>query len=420
MRLNLSKKIILTIQAGVLFGVVLFGFVLFFFVKSNIERQIDVQLASISSLKTSHIKQYLDFHVLEVESSVKSSHIKESLIDLLQGKSKDNGAMVISMLSDGMIDSSDLLDIYVINNDGIIVASNNKEEEGKIKSDEKYFISGKEKTTIQNFSYDLSSKEIITTIATPIKDNAGKSIGVLATKINTAEINKLMINRAGLGETGETFLVNSFNFVTTDLLKEKNTSLKKALYLPQINTCLKGNSSFYHMNDYFGDKVYGYARYLPELDACLISKINESELLKPIEQMIPQMIVFILIIFLVTLIFGYFIGESIIRPLHVLNDQVIKVKNGDMDVLIEPKTDDEVGDMAISFKEMLSRLKELYKNLEDKVKERTEELEKSEKKLGESLDLYEKNNKMMINRELEMIKLKEQIRELEESKKNNE
>lgn len=416
MRLTLSKKIIGTIQLSVLSGIFLFGIFTLFFIRNNIEKQINIQLESISSLKTANIKQYLDFHILEVESSIKSNHIKAELVNLLEGKSKDNGSIVIKMLLDGMIYSSDLLNIYIIDNDGVVLSSNTKTEEGKIRSNESYFRNGKEKTTVQSFHHDISSKEIITIISTPIKDDKNKTIGVFAVEINIVDINKLMSNRAGLGETGETFLVNSLNFVTTDLLKEKDAALKKTIYLPQIDKCLNGNSNFWNTEDYHGDKVYGYARYLPEINSCLVSKVDSNELLKPIKEIIPELILFILIICFATLILGYLIGESIIRPLRILRDKALKVKDGDLDIQIERESNDEVGDMAISFKEMLAKLKELYKNLESKVKERTDKLEESEKKLQKNLDLYEKINKIMVGRELEMIKLKKELENLKNNK----
>ena len=155
------------------------------------------------------------------------------------------------------------------------------------------------------------------------------------------------------------------------------------------------------------------------MESCLISKVDYSEAMSPVFSLIPKLILFIIIIFILTLFSGYFIGQSIVKPLQTLRDKALKVKDGDMNVEIEPELNDEVGDMAISFKEMLFKLKELYQNLENKVKERTEKLEISEKKLEGSLELYEKNNKMMINRELEMVKLKERIRELETEIQNN-
>jgi nitrate/nitrite-specific signal transduction histidine kinase len=97
----------------------------------------------------------------------------------------------------------------------------------------------------------------------------------------------------------------------------------------------------------------------------------------------------------------------------VLKEKTVKIKEGNFDVFVEPTSNDEIGDLTSAFKEMLLKLKELYANLETRVQERTQKLEESERKLKENLTTSENNNKMMIGRELEMIGLKEQIKELQ-------
>jgi len=59
-----------------------------------------------------------------------------------------------------------------------------------------------------------------------------------------------------------------------------------------------------------------------------------------------------------------------------------------------------------------NELDALNNELEQKVAERTEMAEKSEAKMKESLQELEKTNKFMVGRELKMIELKKQIKEL--------
>lgn len=419
MRLSLSKKIIITIEVAVLSTAVILSLIFFFFLESNTKNEINMRLTSISYLKGDYISQYFNFSILDIETNINSREVHSEVVKLLKGDKNTNKEKVLLLLDNNMVNRSELIDFSILNNDGVIVASNNKQEEGKIKADESYFVDGKIRTTLKSFVYDLTFKKIILTIATPVKDTDGSVLGVFAVKINTENINYLMSNRLGLGETGETFLVNTSHVVITDLKKENGAALKKTIYLPQINSCLDKNSNHYLLNDYHGDKAFGYARWVPEIESCLISKVDYSEAMDPVLSLIPRLLLFIIVIFILALFSGYLISQSIVKPLQTLRDKALKVKDGDMDVEIEPELNDEVGDMAISFKEMLNKLKELYQNLEDKVKERTEKLEISERKLEGSLELYEKNNKMMINRELEMIKLKERIKELEEDKQNH-
>jgi len=414
MRLNLSKKIIITIEACVLLSIILLGVITYIFLGDTLKSETNSRLSSISYLKGNYIKQYLDFRTSEIEAVAKSKYTNASIVNLLLGK-KNN--LSLTLLTDGIINTKSLLELSVVDKNGKVISSTNDQEIGKIKENEIYFIEAKNKTTVQMFNYDISDKKIVTIISTPVVDKKGNFIGILSEKIDNTEINQLMYDRNGLGVTGETYLVNSSNFVTTDLLKEPGSILKKTIFLPQVNQCLDKNSNFYYLKDYHGDLVYGYARWFPEIDSCLITKIDQKEVAAPISGIIAQIIALVVIVGTTSLIFGYFISSSIVRPLRVLRGQVLKITDGDLNVQIQSNSNDEIGDMANSFKEMLSKLKELYLRLEEKVKERTLELEKSEKKLEEALSVSEKNNKMMIGRELEMIKLKQEISNLKESKK---
>ena len=50
----------------------------------------------------------------------------------------------------------------------------------------------------------------------PVQDQ-GETFGVIAGRANLAGLNQIMIERAGLGETGETYLVGSNHRLLTDL-----------------------------------------------------------------------------------------------------------------------------------------------------------------------------------------------------------
>ena len=389
MKITLSKKIILTIGAGVIASSVFLSIMTLLFMNQISRDETNLRLNSISYLKSNSVNQYLQMHVLETKNTIRNKEINKILLSILDKNLKIDRNQLIVDVKEYFLHKDNLLDFSILNEEGVVVASINEGEVGKIKKEKIYFLNAKDETFVQNFSYDILTKQIVTIISSPIKNKDGKTVGVLFEKINTNNINKIMTNRDGLGDTGETFFVNSFNFVTTDLLKEPKGRFAKMIYLPQINDCLKGNSSYYLLNDYRGDKVFGYARWIPEINSCLISKIDKKEIMTPIINLIPRIIAFLVIILLTTLIFGYLVGKSIIKPLKNLRAKAIKIKGGDLDVSINPETSDEVGDLAVVLNGMILKLKNVYKGLEDMVQKRTMELEKSERKLRDSLSKAE-------------------------------
>jgi methyl-accepting chemotaxis protein len=65
-------------------------------------------------------------------------------------------------------------------------------------------------------------------IAAPMRHYVGV-IGVVVFQVNTEQINKIMSERAGLGETGETYLVGSDNTMRSDSSGEGNRTVQSSL-----------------------------------------------------------------------------------------------------------------------------------------------------------------------------------------------
>ena len=78
---------------------------------------------------------------------------------------------------------------------------------------------------------------------------------------------------------------------------------------------------------------------------------------------------------------------------------------GNLDVKIDVRSNDEIGDLAYNFKLMAKNLKNNRENLENQVWERTKDLNNKIKEL-------ERFKELTVGRELKMIEIKKQIKEL--------
>lgn len=386
MRFTLSKKIIFTIGTGMIFASILLGASAFIFISQISRDATNERLNSISHLKSSYINKYISERVLEIKDLVEKKEIKKDLQNILLGDMNlKEGQAVIDSIKDRYLTKNNVLDLSLLDNSGNVLISTDRQEIGKIKNIEDFFYSSTSNIKVDHFKYDFSTKKIITIIYGPIKDQDNNIIGILQERIDVKAINEILKNQEGLGSTGETFLVNPFNFVVTDLLKEPNSVLTRSIYLSQINDCLSGNSNYYSLKDYNNDEVYGYARWIPGIKSCLVTKIDKKEIITPVMQPLPRVIVFFVIILVITLWAGFYVGESIIKPIRNLRNKAIRIKNGDLGVVVKQETNDEIGDLANVFKEMIHKLRNVYEGLEEKVKERTLELKKSEEQLKEAL-----------------------------------
>ena len=111
---------------------------------------------------------------------------------------------------------------------------------------------------------------------------------------------------------------------------------------------------------------------------------------------------------------------TVINPIKELQKGMEIIGAGSLDQRIKIQRRDEIGELASGFNEMAKKLQERTEalrqekvNLEKKVKQRTKEVEKSKKELQERIEQMEKFHKLAVDRELKMVELKKNIRELE-------
>ena len=114
------------------------------------------------------------------------------------------------------------------------------------------------------------------------------------------------------------------------------------------------------------------------------------------------------------------ITKSIVNPVLKLTAATEKVSKGDLSSRADITTNDEIGELATSFNKMtedLSTSMEKEKKLvaqaaADAEKKRAVELEKAYKELREKSERLEKFHEVTVDREEDMVRLKEEINAL--------
>ena len=197
--------------------------------------------------------------------------------------------------------------------------------------------------------YPPSNSEPASFIGTAIISN-GKYLGAFIVQLPIEPLDEIMQVTAGMGETGETYVVGS------DLLMRSNSRfltepsiLKTKVNTQSVHTALKGHSGFAIIDDYRGVPVYSSFSPIEILSVrwAIMAEIDEAEVLAPLTQMSQFLFISGLLIATVISILGYLISSDISRPIVSMTKTMNRLSNNDLtvDILGSDRTD-EIGKMA--------------------------------------------------------------------------
>ncbi|MDX1595363.1 MAG: cache domain-containing protein [Nitrosopumilaceae archaeon] len=250
-------------------------------------------------------------------------------------------------------------DVKIIGNDGQVYFSLRKLATNDFSKNEMYQRGLKEAF----FDFEPAGGQTKLVVATPIypTDNKlGKNpIGVLIAKMRTAAVDEILLNRSGLGQTGEVYIVDE-----NRLMISESRFIENAIFRQEVNTlpvrkCFnEGEEVVGFYPDYRGVAIYGSSYCAQDLGFVLLAEIDEQETVQPILILQDRILETGILITTGMAIIAFIISKSLSKPLIKLRDAANKIAEGNFDVRTNIKTGDEIGQLSTSFDYMAKKLQE--------------------------------------------------------------
>ncbi len=195
-------------------------------------------------------------------------------------------------------------DLFLIANDGDVAYTVAKESDlgenlvrGHLSTSPlgKLFAKARSSEAIQDFEpYAPSNNEPAAFIGRPIR-RGGRTIGVVALQLSIDQINKIMTERAGMGKTGESYLVGADKLMRSDsYLDPVNHTVKASFANPDkgsvdteaADEALAGKTDHEIIIDYNGNPVLSAFTPLniKGLKWALLSEIDVAEAFSPVDE----------------------------------------------------------------------------------------------------------------------------------------
>ena len=352
-----------------------------------IKYQVTNHLISTTQSRATHIKTLLDSEKEVVRQSSKWVVIKELLSS---SKEKEDYPLkfnrVMLRLQDISQVEEETYDIFILDTQGTIIASSNQEEIGGDRSNDPYFLGGKEGVFIKDAYISSHHQENALAFSAPVLDEDNKLLGVVVLRMSLEPLFEITTDPTGLGQSGETYLVNQDGYMITpsrffnDVVLKQKIELRHPEHFEPSNTLPKEETDI--IKDYRGIEVLSVDLHPPEMNWCLMAQIDTKEAFAPVTQLTNILFLLFAIILLIGIFISAFISRTITRPLRRLHEGAEEITKGNLDYKVGTPSPDEVGQLSRAFDQMTVRLKisreelEGYsKNLEKKVEERTRDLE---------------------------------------------
>lgn len=196
-------------------------------------------------------------------------------------------------------------DLFLIHNDGDVLYTVTKESDlgsnlvnGELKNSPlgKLFDKAKGKAALQDFEpYAPSNNEPCAFVGAPV-NKGGRTIGVVALQLPLRQINGIMQERTGMGETGEVYLVGDDKLMRSNSYLDPEGHSVKASFAGNVNqngvdteasrAALSGETASRVVMDYNGNPVLSsYAPLAIEgLEWAILAEIDVAEAFSPVDQ----------------------------------------------------------------------------------------------------------------------------------------
>ncbi len=223
------------------------------------------------------------------------------------------------------------------------------------------------KAVMVDFAPYAPSNSMACFIGTPQLSENGEVEAVLALQISAAELDAIMQEKAGMGKTGESYLVGKdFLMRSNSRFSKESTMLKTRVDTVASRNALDDKPGMGEITDYRGVKVLSSYTHLgldkildTDFDWAIISEIDEAEALAPVWTLGVKILWAAVILLVLVSLVGYFSSRSIVRPLKELAGHVVRMADGDLTINLTPsKRSDEVGALMNAFHTTLGTLRD--------------------------------------------------------------
>jgi GAF domain-containing protein/HAMP domain-containing protein len=346
----------------------------------NIEERLVNQLESVATLKEAEINAWMNSLDLNLTNLLSRQEVKRSITNVMQQNAIPEAEFHFShdelqkQFSEALGRTQLFDEIFVMNLNGKVIVSTDPSQEEKVFFGQPLFDEGLKGSLIAPPLYAPSLQNYRIVASQPLYTADGILIGVIAARSKLERLDTIMLERAGLGQTGETYLVGSNNVLVTVLRSgQRYLNMRTQGVLDVLGSHSNGSGTYVNV---LGENVIGVYHWIPKLQVALMAEQGQNEALQSLSTTLRVNIAVTAIALLLAIVLSMLITRGIANPIAELARTASEIAAGKLGLTANVKGKDEISALAKAFNSMALQLRDFIGSLEQRVDERTLELER--------------------------------------------
>lgn len=373
-RKKISHRFFLAIMLVTVIPIGIMGYGSYALTNSTLTTFAFRHMATIAENRANHLESWLEERLDDISVLSRLPAIREACERYSESREGS-----FEMAADRLGDTLELIEgrspsyenIYVLLPEGRILASAHPDTVG---SQSVYGLKMTEKTwegtgPVLGPVYQHSGREgWHVQFASKITGRDGGTIAFLMAVLDLSKtIDPIMVERFGLGETGETYLVNKDRrIISESRFLDWSRIIDQRFDTEGIQAVLDEEKGTFIYANYMGEEVLGSYVWLPRYEWGLMAEMHTDEIMWPLEWIKIIAVLATLFIGAICLFMAYMVSRRISMPIVQVADAAQKMAEGELKQRIPFSSSDEVGRLAESFNVMAKKLARSITSLQHK------------------------------------------------------
>jgi CheY-like chemotaxis protein/signal transduction histidine kinase/HAMP domain-containing protein len=321
-----------------------------------------IKLQAIRDLKVEQVNNWLEERIADV--SVISSNFEVRNVAELLNQDKQSSAndssiqMIYDLFHRAIKVYGTYEEIFIVGaRTGRIVISTDKSHNGEDRSDDIRFIEPMRTKGLYirdiYFSKTFGKPSMAFSIPIFNIDDQEEITGIMVARVGLEQsLYDLLLNRTGMGKTGETLIVNQDVIALNELRWLENAPLKLSIKAEPAVLAAQGKTGIIETVDYREEQVLAAYTHIKRMNWGFIAKQDLSEIYSPITRMVKSIFLLFVIAVITVTMFSFFLAGTIVHPILAMARISTNLQKGDLSARNRIKRPDELGYLAQSFDDM--------------------------------------------------------------------